>query len=69
MKVFKRLADGRIVLDGIVWDTNVDRMISIQNDLTGDTVHSIKLDDVYYYPIGLLSPPVTKDVDEEILVD
>ena len=52
MNTFKRLIDGKIVLDGLVWDTNIDRMIGITNDATGGTVNSIKVDGVYYYPIG-----------------
>ena len=54
MNTFKRLNDGRIVLDGLVWSTDVDRMIAVRDDRTGGTVASIKVNDVYYYPMAIL---------------
>lgn len=50
---FKRLEDGRIIVDGLIWGINPEKAIEIKNELTGNKVHSIKMDDVYYYPYAI----------------
>jgi hypothetical protein len=52
MNEFKKLDDGRILLDGLVWGTNPDKAIEIIDEDNGFKVHSIRLDEQYYYPIG-----------------
>jgi hypothetical protein len=52
MNEFRRLEDGRIVLDGLVWSNNADKAIEITDPDNGFKVLNIKLDEVTYYPIG-----------------
>jgi hypothetical protein len=52
MNEFRRLDDGRIVLDGLVWSNNPDKAIEIKDEDNGFKIHSIKLDEQYYYPVG-----------------
>ena len=52
MNEFRRLDDGRIVLDGMVWSTNADKAIEVIDPDNGFKVHNIKLDGVAYYPVG-----------------
>jgi hypothetical protein len=52
MNEFRRLEDGRIVLDGLVWSNNADKAIEIIDDDNGFKVLNIKLDGVSYYPVG-----------------
>lgn len=53
MNEFKRLEDGRIVLDGLVWNSNPDKAIELTDPDNGFKVHSIKIDGTYYYPCGI----------------
>lgn len=53
MNEFKRLEDGRIVLDGLVWSSNPDKAIELTDPDNGFKVHSIKIDETYYYPCGI----------------
>lgn len=52
----KRLEDGRIILDNLVWSMDPEKAIEIKNELTGNKVHSINLDGVYYYPSAIFNP-------------
>jgi hypothetical protein len=52
MNEFRKLEDGRIVLDGLVWTNNPDKAIEVIDPDNGFKVHSIKLDETYYYPVG-----------------
>ena len=52
MNEFRKLDDGRIVLDGLVWGTNPDKAIEVIDPDNGFKVHSIRLEEQYYYPIG-----------------
>jgi len=53
LKSFKKLDSGRVLLDGLVWDTNVEKAIDVKNNETGGKVHSIKLEGQYYYPCAI----------------
>ncbi len=53
MNEFRRLEDGRIVLDGLVWSSNPDKAIELTDTDNGFKVHSIKIDETYYYPCGI----------------
>ena len=50
---FRRVDENVIVLDGLIWNSNPDKGINIKNNDNGFMVHSIKLEDVYYYPAGV----------------
>ena len=52
MNEFRRLEDGRIVLDGLVWSNNPDKAIEVKDEDNGFKIHSIKLDEQYFYPVG-----------------
>jgi hypothetical protein len=52
----KKLEDGRIILDNLVWSMDPEKAIEIKNELTGNKVHSINLDGVYYYPSAIFNP-------------
>jgi len=56
MNTMKRLSDDRIALDGLVWCNSPEKAIEIRSELTGNKVHSIKLDGVYYYPQVIYNP-------------
>ena len=45
MNEFRKLDDGRIVLDGLVWGKNPDKAIEIKDEDTGFKVYSIKLEE------------------------
>lgn len=49
---FRRIDETTIVLDGLVYSTNTDKMIKVLNTETDNTVFSVKFEDIYYYPIG-----------------
>jgi len=52
MNEFRRLEDGRIVLDGLVWSQYAEKAIEIKDEDNGFKVFNIKLDGVSYYPVG-----------------
>lgn len=49
----KRIDENQIIADGIIWDNRADKAIRVKNLLTDNIIHSIKLEDVYYYPVAL----------------
>ena len=53
MKTFKRVSQSKIVLEGIVWETNQDKAIKVRSKETGFIQHSIVVDGIYYYPVGV----------------
>jgi len=53
MNEFRRLEDGRIVLDGLVWSQHAEKAIEVTDPDNGFKFLNIKLDGVCYYPIGL----------------
>jgi hypothetical protein len=52
MNEFRKLDNDRVVLDGLVWDKNPDKSIEVTDPDNGFKVHSIKLGETYYYPVG-----------------
>ncbi len=52
MNEFRKLDDGRIVLDGLVWSNNADKAIEVTDPDNGFKVLNIKLEGVAYYPVG-----------------
>ena len=49
---FRRIDENTVALDGLVYSTNTDKMVKILNTETDGKVFSVKVEDVYYYPIG-----------------
>jgi hypothetical protein len=52
MNEFRRLDDGRIVLDGMVWSQHAEKAIEVKDEDNGFKVLNIKLDGISYYPVG-----------------
>jgi hypothetical protein len=50
---FKRIDENRINADGLVWDNRADKAIRVKNLNSGHMVHSIKMDEVSYYPTSI----------------
>jgi hypothetical protein len=50
---FRRVDESVVVLDGLIWNSNPDKSIRIKNNDSGFVVHSIQLENVYYYPSGI----------------
>ena len=57
---FKRLDDGKIILDGLVWSIDPEKAIEVRNEQTGYKAHSIRLDEIYYYPCAIYVPKTSK---------
>ena len=49
----RRVDENTIVLDGLIYSTNTDKIVKITNSETGGKVFSVKVEDTYYYPIGI----------------
>jgi hypothetical protein len=49
----KRLDENRIAADGLIWDNRADKAIKVGNLDSGHIVHSIKLEGISYYPVGM----------------
>lgn len=49
----KRLDENRIAADGLIWDNRADKAIKVKNLDNGFMVHSIKLEDISYYPVSI----------------
>ena len=52
MNEFRRLEDGRIVLDGLVWSQHAEKAIDVTDEDNGFKVFNINLDGVSYYPVA-----------------
>lgn len=57
---FKRLEEGKIALDGLVWCNDPEKAVEFINEKTGLKAHSVKFEDVYYYPCGVYIPKKSK---------
>ena len=53
MNEFKKLLNGNILLDGILWGKNPDRAIRIKRKDEGTILLNIKYEDEFYYPIAI----------------
>ena len=49
----RRVNDNTIVLDGLIWTTNSDKIVKIKNLDNGFRVNSIKVEGIVYYPAGI----------------
>ena len=53
MNEFKKLINGNILLDGILWGKNPERAIRVRRNDEGTILLNIKYEDEYYYPIAI----------------
>jgi hypothetical protein len=51
-KTFKRMTDGKIVLEDVIYDTSVNKKSIILNPQTGNRIDSIRIGETTYYPVG-----------------
>lgn len=60
-KTIKRMEDGRIIIEGIIYDTSVNKRMSITNPETGGKITSVQMGETLYYPIGIVKEKKTKE--------
>lgn len=60
-KTIKRMADGKVVLENVIYDTSISKRISVTNPNTGYKINSICIDEVSYYPVGIVKEKKTKE--------
>jgi hypothetical protein len=53
LKTFKFLSEDTIALDGLIWGTDVEKRIEVEDTRTGGKVDSIKVHGNHYYPIAI----------------
>ena len=51
-KTFKRMTDGKIVLEDVIYDSSFGKRSIITNPNTGNRIDSIKIGETSYYPVG-----------------
>jgi hypothetical protein len=51
-KTFKRMTDGKIVLEDVIYDTSVNKKATILNPQTNNRIDSIRIGETTYYPVG-----------------
>jgi hypothetical protein len=51
-KTFKRMTDGKIVLEDVIYDTSVSKKSIILNPKTNNRIDSIRIGETIYYPVG-----------------
>jgi outer membrane protein assembly factor BamB len=52
LKTFKRMADGKVVLEGVIYDGSLSKRAIIINPDTGNKIDSIQIGDEVLYPVG-----------------
>jgi hypothetical protein len=60
-KTIKRMADGKVVLENVIYDTSISKRISVTNPNTGYKINSISIEGIAYYPIGVIKEKKTKE--------
>lgn len=53
MNEFKKLLNGNILLDGILWGRSPERAIRVRRNDEGTMLLNIKYEDEFYYPIAI----------------
>lgn len=60
-KTIKRMADGKVILEGVIYDTSITKRINVTNPNTGYRINSISIENVAYYPIGIIKEKKSKE--------
>ena len=60
-KTLKRMADGKVVVEGIIYDTNINKRINVTNPNTGNKIASIVIGEATYYPVSVVKEKKTKE--------
>ncbi len=51
-KTFKRMTDGKIILEDVIYDSSFGKRSIILNPKTGNRIDSIRIGETSYYPVG-----------------
>ncbi len=57
----KRMVDGKVVLENVIYDTSISKRINVTNPNTGYKINSITIDQITYYPVGIIKEKKTKE--------
>ena len=60
-KTIKRMVDGRVVLENVIYDTSISKRINVTNPNTGYKINSICIEDITYYPVGIIKEKKSKE--------
>jgi len=60
-KTIKRMVDGKVVLENVIYDTSISKRINVTNPNTGYKINSITIDQITYYPVGIVKEKKTKE--------
>lgn len=60
-KTIKRMVDGKVVLENVIYDTSISKRINVTNPNTGNKINSICIDQITYYPVGIVKEKKTKE--------
>jgi len=60
-KTIKRMVDGKVVLENVIYDTSISKRINVTNPNTGYKINSITIDQITYYPVGIIKEKKTKE--------
>lgn len=63
LKSFKRLSNGTILLEGVIWGTDPEKRIEVRDTETGYKAHSIKLENNWYYPYAVTAAATATKVE------
>jgi hypothetical protein len=65
-KTMKRLSDSKVVIDNIVYESNVTKKINISNPDTGNRINCITIGETTYYPVAITKEKKVKEVKEKM---
>ncbi len=60
-KTIKRMVDGKVVLENVIYDTSISKRTNVTNPNTGYKINSITIDQITYYPVGIIKEKKTKE--------
>jgi hypothetical protein len=52
-KTFKRTEEGKVILEGVIYETNLNKRITVLNPNNTNKIEYIRIGDMCYYPCGL----------------
>ena len=59
-KTFKRLQDGRVLLEGVYYDQSINKRINVTNPNSGYKIDSIVIGETKYYPTSVAKEKKSK---------
>lgn len=52
LKTFKRMTDGKVILEDVIYDSALSKRAILINPNTGNKIESIRIGDEVLYPVG-----------------